>query len=263
MSFLFVITCLTFYFFFLDFFFFKQETAYECKYGLVGSEMCIRDRPGFTGWGSFAELVAVSAADANVVGLPESVGFVEAAALGCRLATAYRAVVSVGRVARGEWLVVHGCGGVGLSAVLVGVALGARVVGVDVSEAARAAALGLGAAAAVAPGADLLAITEGGAHVSVDAIGSVDVLAASVRSLRPRGRHVQVGLLLGSAAEAAVRDVATVAGATAVARAGAPAPRARRTAGRPAARAAARGGSSGCPGRALSLIHISEPTRPY
>ena len=161
-------------------------------------------QPGFTGWGSFAELVAVSAADANVVGLPESVGFVEAAALGCRLATAYRAVVSVGRVARGEWLVVHGCGGVGLSAVLVGVALGARVVGVDVSEAARAAALGLGAAAAVAPGADLVAITEGGAHLSVDAIGSVDVLAASVRSLRPRGRHVQVGLLLGSAAEAAV-----------------------------------------------------------
>ena len=69
-------------------------------------------QPGFTGWGSFAELVAVSAADANVVGLPESVGFVEAAALGCRLATAYRAVVSVGLVARGEWLVVHGCGGV-------------------------------------------------------------------------------------------------------------------------------------------------------
>ncbi|HQD02915.1 MAG TPA: alcohol dehydrogenase catalytic domain-containing protein [Dermatophilaceae bacterium] len=161
-------------------------------------------QPGFTGWGSFADLVAVSAADANVVALPDEVGFVEAAALGCRLATAYRAVVSVGRLARGEWLVVHGCGGVGLSAVMVGVALGARVVGVDVSAGAREAALRLGAEVALAPGADLVSVTGGGAHLSVDAIGSVEVLRASVLSLRPRGRHVQVGLLLGDAAEAAV-----------------------------------------------------------
>ncbi|MFZ1286579.1 MAG: alcohol dehydrogenase catalytic domain-containing protein, partial [Candidatus Phosphoribacter sp.] len=73
-------------------------------------------QPGFTGWGSFAELVAVSAADTNLVTLPDSVGFVAAAALGCRVATAYRAVVTVGRLARGEWLVVQGCGGVGLAA---------------------------------------------------------------------------------------------------------------------------------------------------
>lgn len=165
-------------------------------------------QPGFTGWGSFAEFVAVSAADANVVALPDEVGFVEAAALGCRLATAYRAVVSLGRLRRGETLVVHGCGGVGLSAVMVGVALGARVIGVDASEAARAAALGLGAAAAVPPGeglaAELAELTEGGAHLSVDAIGSVEVLRTSVASLRPRGRHVQVGLLLGESANAAV-----------------------------------------------------------
>ena len=161
-------------------------------------------QPGFTAWGSFADLVAVSAADANVVALPDEVGYVEAAALGCRLATAYRAVVAVGRLERGEWVVVHGCGGVGLSAVMVGVALGARVVGVDVSPGAREAALRLGAEVVVAPGADLVAVTGGGAHLSVDAIGSVEVLRASVLSLRPRGRHVQVGLLLGDAADAAV-----------------------------------------------------------
>ena len=101
-------------------------------------------------------------------------------------------------------MVVHGCGGVGLSAVMVGVALGARVVGVDVSAGAREAALRLGAEVAVAPDVDLVSVTGGGAHLSVDAIGSVEVLRASVLSLRPRGRHVQVGLLLGDAAEAAV-----------------------------------------------------------
>ena len=87
---------------------------------------------------------------------------------------------------------------------MVGVALGARVVGVDLSAGAREAALRLGAEVVVAPGADLVSVTGGGAHLSVDAIGSVDVLRASVLSLRPRGRHVQVGLLLGDAAEAAV-----------------------------------------------------------
>jgi len=165
-------------------------------------------QPGFTGWGSFADLVAVHAADANVVGLPDGIGFGEAAALGCRVATAYRAVVSVGRLAAGEWLVVHGCGGVGLAAVSIGVALGARVAAVDVSTAARERAVELGADAALAPGTDLVselkAATGGGAQLSVDAIGSPAVLADSVHSLRPRGRHVQVGLLLGEQAAPAV-----------------------------------------------------------
>lgn len=161
-------------------------------------------QPGFTGHGSFAEQVAIHAADTNLVRLPESVDFVTAASLGCRFATAFRAVVTHGRVGAGDWLAVHGCGGLGLSAVMVGVALGARVVAVDVSSAALERASSLGAEATVDASStpDVAAVvrdlTEGGAHVSVDAFGSPELAVSSVRSLRRRGRHVQAGLLLGA-----------------------------------------------------------------
>jgi D-arabinose 1-dehydrogenase-like Zn-dependent alcohol dehydrogenase len=160
-------------------------------------------QPGFTGPGSFAELVAVHAADTNLVRLPDSLDVVTAASLGCRLATAYRAVVTHGHLEPGQWLAVHGCGGVGLSAVLVGVALGARVVAVDVSADAVDRARELGAHGAVLDADAATAVremTDGGAHLSVDAVGSPGTAVASVRSLRRRGRHVQVGLLLGSQA---------------------------------------------------------------
>ncbi|HEX6516193.1 MAG TPA: alcohol dehydrogenase catalytic domain-containing protein [Nocardioidaceae bacterium] len=163
-------------------------------------------QPGFTGPGSFAERVAIHAADTNLVRLPGQVGFVAAASLGCRFATAYRALTVHGRVAAGTWLAVHGCGGLGLSAVAIGVALGARVVAVDVAADARRRAGELGAEVCLdASGAlDVAAAvrdaTGGGAHVSMDAAGSPDTALASVRSLRRRGRHLQVGLLLGSEA---------------------------------------------------------------
>ena len=127
-------------------------------------------QPGFTGPGSFAERVAIHAADMNLVGLPDSVGFVAAASLGCRFATAFRALTAHGRVGPGHWLAVHGCGGVGLSAVMIGAALGARVVAVDVVGAVLAKARELGAEAVVDAGGDPVAavreITGGGAHVS-------------------------------------------------------------------------------------------------
>ncbi len=174
----------------------------RCEYCLAGdAQVCPRQtQPGFTGPGSFAEFVAVQAADANLVALPSSVDFVTAACLGCRFATAFRAVTAHGRVRAGDWLAVHGCGGVGLSAVLIGVALGARVVAVDVAQAALDRARALGAEVTVDAGtADLAAvvgeITGGGAHVSIDALGSAAVAATSVHCLRRRGRHIQVGLL--------------------------------------------------------------------
>jgi alcohol dehydrogenase len=215
----------------------------RCEFCLAGNaQVCPRQtQPGFTGPGSFAELVAVHAADANLITLPAGVSFVTAACLGCRFATAFRAVTAHGRVRPGDWLAVHGCGGVGLSAVMIGAALGARVVAVDVSAAARERARELGAEAVVdaagagqadgtgqADGAGQAAdngqagdngqaedngqagndasggvaaavaeITGGGAHVSVDALGSPAVAAVSLRCLRRRGRHVQVGLLPG------------------------------------------------------------------
>ena len=177
-----------------------------CEYCLAGEAQVCPDQtqPGFTGPGSFAELVAIHAADTNLVRVPEAISFVTAASLGCRFATAFRALTAHGRVGRGDWLAVHGCGGVGLSAVMVGAAFGARVVAVDVNPSAIQRALDLGAETAVnAAGVDqvgeaVCAITGGGAHVSMDALGSPSTAVASVRSLRRRGRHVQVGLLLGA-----------------------------------------------------------------
>ena len=175
-----------------------------CDYCLAGdAQVCPRQtQPGFTGPGSFAEFVAIHAADTNLVALPDSVDFVTAASLGCRFATAFRALTAHGRVRAGDWLAVHGCGGVGLSAVLIGVALGARVVAVDISDAALERAEALGATHVVNatdPAATIRELTGGGANVSIDALGSPETAASSVRCLRRRGRHVQAGLLFGGA----------------------------------------------------------------
>ena len=157
--------------------------------------------PGFSHWGSFAEKVAVAHADLNLVRLPDDMEWAHAAALGCRFITAFRAVVDRGRLREGEWLAVHGCGGVGLSAVMIGVALGARVVGVDINPRALALASELGAEVAIDArsgdaAAAVVAATSGGADVSIDAVGRVESALSSIGSLRKHGRHVQVGLLL-------------------------------------------------------------------
>ncbi|MET3808435.1 alcohol dehydrogenase [Nakamurella sp. UYEF19] len=162
-----------------------------------------QEQPGFTLPGSFADQVALPRADANLVRVPDGVDLVAAASLGCRFATAFRALTAHGMVQPGQWVAVHGCGGVGLSLVMIAVALGARVIAVDVSESALARALELGATATVNAAttqdtaAAVLGICGGGVHVGVDALGRPATAVASVRSLRRRGRHVQVGLLLG------------------------------------------------------------------
>jgi len=174
-----------------------------CEYCRAGdAQVCPRQtQPGFTGPGSFAELVPVHAADLNVVPLPDAIDFVTAASLGCCFATAYRALTAHGKVHAGDWVAVHGCGGVGLSAVMIASAVGARVVAVDLNESALRLAKDLGAEALVDgrgdPVPQILELTDGGARVSLDAVGSAAAAAASVACLRPRGRHVQVGLLLG------------------------------------------------------------------
>jgi alcohol dehydrogenase len=175
----------------------------ECAAG--AAQVCDRQfQPGFTAWGAFAEAVAVPFADFNLVRLPESLDFVTAAALGCRLATAYRAVALQGKVAPGEWVAVHGCGGVGLSAVMVAASLGARPIAIDVRKESLEMARQFGAEGFVDArttddvGATIRELTDGGAQISVDALGSAATAANSIKSLRKRGRHVQVGLLAGS-----------------------------------------------------------------
>jgi alcohol dehydrogenase len=159
-------------------------------------------QPGFTAWGSFAQYVAIPYADTNLVRLPDEIGFIEAASLGCRFITSFRAVVTQGRVSAGEWVAVHGCGGVGLSAIMIACAMGANVIGIDLKDDALALAQSLGAIHVINAGREnnlieaIHDLSGGGAHVSLDALGSPTTCRNSILSLRKRGRHVQVGLML-------------------------------------------------------------------
>jgi alcohol dehydrogenase len=159
-------------------------------------------QPGFTNWGSFAEYVAIDRADINLVTLPESMNFQTAASLGCRFATSFRAVVDQGKVTGGQWVAIHGCGGVGLSAIMIANALGAHVIAIDIDGKKLELARQIGAAATVnakevSVVEAIRSISKGGVHVSVDALGNPATLFNSVSCLRKRGKHIQVGLLLG------------------------------------------------------------------
>ncbi|KQY04546.1 alcohol dehydrogenase [Mycobacterium sp. Root135] len=182
-----------------------------CEWCHAGqAQVCpAQTQPGFTHWGSFAERVALHAADTNLVAVTDLVEDSAAAALGCRFATAYRALHARAGLRSGEWVTVVGVGGVGLSAVQIAVAAGAKVVAVDRTPAALELARGLGAAHTVLAGggggersdggmdvaAEVHDLTGGGSHVAVDAVGSESTCADAIHSLRRRGRHVQVGLL--------------------------------------------------------------------
>ena len=174
----------------------------RCTWCRAGEAQVCPDQqqPGFTHWGSFAEYVALHAADANLIAIPDQVDFATAASLGCRFATAYRALVGRARITEGEWVTVVGAGGVGLSTVMIARALGGRVVAVDRNPEALAAASALGAEHTLrTAGTDIPAavadLTGGGSHVAVDAVGSEQTCADAILSLRRRGRHIQVGLL--------------------------------------------------------------------
>lgn len=181
----------------------------ECRSG--NQQVCeAQFQPGFTHWGSFAEYVAIDHADGNLVALPDDMTFETAAGLGCRFATSFRAVVDQGRVRGGEWVAVHGAGGVGLSAIMIAAALGAQVVAVDIAADKLALARALGATHVVDAGSAgdvpdaIRTLTGGGAHVSIDALGHPTTAFNSIACLRRRGRHVQVGLMLGDHATPAV-----------------------------------------------------------
>lgn len=178
----------------------------QCREG--APQVCPHQRqPGFDLPGSWAERVVVHEAAINLVALPEGLDPVAAAGLGCRFGTAYHALHAQARVCAGETVCVVGCGGVGLSLVMIAVAAGASVIAVDVSAAALAAAEELGARTVRAGSGDVdrvRARAGGGVDVSVDALGSAATARTAIGTLRPRGRHVQVGLLLGDDADPAL-----------------------------------------------------------
>jgi alcohol dehydrogenase len=183
----------------------------RCEQCVSGNQQVCDDyfQPGFTAWGSFAEFVAIRYADINLVRLPEEIGFTEAASLGCRFITSFRAVVSQGQVQPGEWIAVYGCGGVGLAAIMIARAMGAQVIGIDVNPNALSLAEAVGAMVCLNakdgdPVEAVREITQGGTQVSLDAFGSSETCRNSILGLRKRGRHIQVGVMAAESKETAL-----------------------------------------------------------
>ncbi|NAS13261.1 zinc-dependent alcohol dehydrogenase family protein [Poritiphilus flavus] len=176
----------------------------HCRYCNSGNQQVCDNQfqPGFTAWGSFAEYVAIDYADENLVLLPGNLDFTAAASLGCRFITAYRAIKHQGKLLAGQYVAVHGCGGVGLSAIQIAAALGGRVIAVDISDEKCMLAKELGAAFSLnansvnVPEA-IREISRGGVDLSIDALGHTDTCLNSILSLKKRGKHVQVGLMTG------------------------------------------------------------------
>ena len=192
-------------------------TCRECRSG--NQQVCDHQfQPGFTHWGSFAEFVAIKYADINLVKLPESIDFETAASLGCRFITSFRAIVKQGKVADGQWVAVHGCGGVGLSAIMITHAFGANVIAIDLSDEKLDLAKNLGAHISINARhttnlvKKIKEISDGGVHVSVDALGSKITCHNSISNLRKRGKHIQVGLLAGDQANPPIPMEKVIAG---------------------------------------------------
>jgi len=174
----------------------------ECEAG--HAQVCRNQtQPGFTHFGSYAEFVAIHNADINLIALPDAVESGAAALLGCRFSTAFHGLKNQGQLQPGETLLVVGCGGVGMSAVMIALALGATVIAVDISQAALDRALAFGATAAInstgLTKAEILAeiakIAPKGVDVSVEALGREETVSTAISALGIRGRHVQIGLL--------------------------------------------------------------------
>ena len=176
-------------------------TCPECADG--NGQVCRNQtQPGFTHWGSFAELVALHNAEVNLIRVPDELDSGAAALLGCRFATAYRGLVHRARLQRGERLLVVGCGGVGLSAAMIGVALGAEVIAVDIDPVALDRASSLGVTHTIDSSGlseseildTIASVAPTGVQVSVEALGRQATMRLSVLALAPLGRQVQIGL---------------------------------------------------------------------
>lgn len=153
---------------------------------------------GFKHDGAYAEYVKIPNGDFNLVRLPDEVDSLTAAAIGCRYMTGYHGVIR-SNIRPGDWIAVHGAGGVGLSSIQVANAIGAQVIAIDVDDEKLEKARQEGAVATINAKKEKVVraikeITNGGAHASIEALGIQETISNSVRCLRKGGRHVQIGL---------------------------------------------------------------------
>ena len=173
-----------------------------CPQCMIGNQhICdMHFQPGFTDWGSFAQYVQIKNADFNLIKLPSSIDFVSAAGLGCRFITAFHGIVNQGKVVNSMFVAIHGCGGVGLSAIMIASVYGAKVIAVDINEKNLQKAKSFGAEYTINATREEVVdkvreITNGGAHLSMDALGSHETSTNSINCLAKKGKHIQVGIL--------------------------------------------------------------------
>lgn len=172
----------------------------HCKHCRVGwSQLCRKGGMvvyGVTGHGGHAPFIKVPAS--TLVPLPDEISFEEGAAISCGTGTAYGALKRLDVSGR-DTLAVFGQGPVGLSATLLGIAMGARVVAVDPVPERRKLATDFGAEAVIDPGATdpvaaLRDLTHGeGVEAALDCTGNSDARVAAVRSATTWGRVGFVG----------------------------------------------------------------------
>ncbi len=147
--------------------------------------------------GGFAEYVRIPARD--LVPLPPDLNLASSAVIADALTTPYHAVVRRARVQSGDWVVVVGCGGVGINAVQFAAAVGASVIAVDLRAEKREAALRLGACEALDPrewpdlGREVRKRSEGGADVALEVVGTPETVTLALSTLRRGGRLCVVG----------------------------------------------------------------------
>ena len=170
----------------------------ECDYCLAGhGPRCSRSlfMFGLTADGGYAEVVAAPVG--ALVKLPDAISYDSSCFLACTAGVALRGMRTRGGLGEGESVLITGAsGGVGLHAIQVAKALGARVIAVTSSEAKKEALEKFGAEVIVS--ADLAfhklvkGMTDGGVNVVLDCVGA-PTLNASIRSVKPMGRVVVAG----------------------------------------------------------------------
>ena len=146
--------------------------------------------------GAYAEFVAAPAKD--IFHVPDEIPLEEAAIIADAMSTPFHAVTLRGRVQPGDWVVVLGCGGVGLNLVQIAAAVGASIIAVDLVEEKLALAMELGARHAINGRDEQLPrtvrkLTGGGADVAFEAIGAPKTIGVAFDCLRRGGRLVLVG----------------------------------------------------------------------
>ena len=182
-----------------------------CDYCLRGdAQVCpFQTQPGFTHFGSFAQDVEIHNADFNLVRLPDELSFESAASLGCRFATSFRGLVDRAKVQVDDFVAIIGCGGVGLSAIMIAKAFGARTIAVDISDLALAKAKAIGADFIINSGksdalVEILTLTGDGADIAIDALGSEATSTLGILALRRRGKYLQLGLLPSASGKSSI-----------------------------------------------------------